>query len=370
MEFINATRMAASYNFGLDPSGRDLLVIVVKGTFVLPMTGGDVRLLDDQVPLVMADTFTGQPGTSAPLHEVDFAPRKGMCDVLLVGHARAPDSRPLQRMTVGLRVGRLTKAFDVVGDRVWLDGSAGTSASAPRHFSEMPVSYDVAFGGTSTASDDVRQHDAFLSNPVGRGWGTSRTGESLDGKPLPNTEETGQVVRRASGNYRPMALGPLGRGWSQRVRFAGTYDDGWRRDAFPFLPSDFDELFYQAAPEDQQIPIPSTPLDITLTGFTANGPRHFTLPSFEAPVHVFPKDGGHARFDAKLDTMVFEPDHDRITLTWRYTHPLRRDPHEVAQVLVGRKSEAWWRARGSGKAYYASLAEAGLARSNDSSPDG
>ena len=36
MELINATRMVAGYNMGLEPSGRELLVVVIKGTFVLP----------------------------------------------------------------------------------------------------------------------------------------------------------------------------------------------------------------------------------------------------------------------------------------------------------------------------------------------
>ena len=76
MELINATRMAAGYNVGLEVGGRELLVIVVKGTFVLPRAGEPVVLHENQVPLVVADTFSGEPGFSAPVHEVDFAPRK------------------------------------------------------------------------------------------------------------------------------------------------------------------------------------------------------------------------------------------------------------------------------------------------------
>jgi len=36
MELINATRMVAGYNMGLEPSGRELLVVVIKGTFRFP----------------------------------------------------------------------------------------------------------------------------------------------------------------------------------------------------------------------------------------------------------------------------------------------------------------------------------------------
>jgi hypothetical protein len=44
MELINATRMVAGYNMGLEPSGRELLLVVIKGTFVLPKPGEQVRL--------------------------------------------------------------------------------------------------------------------------------------------------------------------------------------------------------------------------------------------------------------------------------------------------------------------------------------
>ena len=120
MELVNATRMTVGYNTGLEPSARELLVVVVKGTFQLPRAPDErLRLAGEQLPLVMADTFTGEPGFSAPRYEVDFAPRKRRCDVLLVGSAHAPDARPVVRVQVGLRVGAMTKTFSVVGDRHW-----------------------------------------------------------------------------------------------------------------------------------------------------------------------------------------------------------------------------------------------------------
>jgi hypothetical protein len=172
MELINGTRMVAGFNMGLEPSGRELLVVVIKGTFILPKPGETLRLHDEQLPLVMADTFTGQPGFSAPLQEVDFAPRKHQCDVLLTGSAHAPGGRPVTRTQVALSVGRMCKTIDVVGPRVWQAGLTGIRASDPQAFVRQPVSYDQAFGGVDQASDDPREHDAFMRNPVGKasGW--------------------------------------------------------------------------------------------------------------------------------------------------------------------------------------------------------
>jgi hypothetical protein len=345
MELINATRMTAGYNMGLEPSGRELLVVVIKGTFVLPKSGEQVRLHDEQLPLIMADTFTGEPGFSAPVYEIDFAPRKHACDVLLVGHARPPEGRQVTRLRAGLRVGPMEKVFDVVGDRVWQAGLTGISASTPQPFTEMPISYDRAFGGSDRYSEDESEHDAYLPNPVGRGWHKHLKNAWVDGTPLPNTEEVGQGVGFPRDKYQPMALGPLGRGWPQRARFAGTYDQQWLDEVFPFLPKDFDERYYQAAPLDQQLPPPKGSMEVLLNSFTADGPRQFMLPHFDAPVHVFPKRGDREDLSAILDSIVFEPDLERFTMSWRVARPLKRNMHEIAQVLVGKKGKEWWQQR-------------------------
>lgn len=345
MELINATRMVAGFNMGLEPSGRELLVIVIKGTFTLPKTGEPVRLADKQLPLIMADTFTGEPGFSSPVHEIDFAPRKQSCDVLLLGSAHAPEGRQVTRMRVGLRVASMEKSFDVIGDRVWQAGLTGISASVPQPFSTMPISYDLAFGGADRYSDDESEHDAYLPNPVGRGWHKHLKNAWVDGTPLPNTEELGNAVNSPRDKCKPMSLGPVGRGWPQRARFAGTYDDKWLAEVFPFLPKDFDERYYLAAPEDQQVPVPKGPMNVVLNGFTSDGSRHFVLPHFEAPVHIFPKHGEREDLAATLDTILFEPDHERFTMSWRVARPLKKSMHEIAQVMIGKRGSEWWQQR-------------------------
>lgn len=345
MELINATRMTAGYTMGLEPSGRELLVVVVKGTFVLPRTGEAVRLADDQLPLVMADTFSGEPGFSAPVHEADFAPRKPACDVLLLGSAYAGAGSEVRRRRVTFGVGPMQKTIEVVGPRTWQVSARGVTASRPEHFPRLPLSYDVAFGGTDRRGADPSAHDAYADNPVGRGWFKHRHADGMDGAPLPSTEEPGQPITDPHGSYRPMAFGPLARAWPARARYAGTYDQRWLDDDFPFLPRDFDERHYQSAPPDQQIPLPHGPLEVVLSGLTPDGERRFTLPCFEAPVHVFPKRGEREDHVASIDTIVFEPDAERFTMTWRLARPLKKSLHEVAQVLVGRKGREWWQQR-------------------------
>lgn len=345
MELINGTRMPAAYTMGREPSGRDLLVVAVKGTFRIPAHGEHGRLADEQVPLITADAFTGAPGMSAPVYEMDFAPRKRRCDVLLLGNAHAPHGRPALRVPVDVRVGDMHKTFAVVGDRAWRAGIAGISASDPKPFTSMPVTYDRAFGGADDRDDDRSRHTAFTRNPVGRGFHKQMRSEWVDGTALPNTEELDRPVTWPDRDYVPMAFGPIGRGWEPRRRYAGTYDQHWLDEHFPFLPPDFDEAYYQAAPLDQQIAHPGGGEPVTLVNLTVDGHVGFTLPTFDAPVHFFPKRGGREDGKLVLDTIVIEPDEGRFTLTWRATRPLKRDMFEVAQIIVGRKAPAWWSAR-------------------------
>lgn len=345
MELINSTRMVAGYTMGMEPSGRELLVVVIKGTFHLPKPGEAVRLHEEQLPLVMADTFTGAPGLSAPVYEVDFAPRKQACDVLLIGSAYSPHARPTARLPVGLRIGNWSKSFAVVGRRHWEVGLAGISASAPAPFISQPIGYDVAFGGTDLRDEDPSKHGAYMRNPVGRGYHKQLKREWVDSAPLPNTEEVNRPITRPDQDYAPMAFGPLGRGWESRSRYAGTYDEQWLADHFPFLPPDFDERYYQAAPLDQQLPIPVGGQDVSLLNLTPDGLRNFRLTDFEAPVHIFPKKGEREDYLASLDTIVFEPDRERFTLSWRVCRPLKKNMFEIAQILVGKKGREWWQQR-------------------------
>jgi len=352
---INSTGMLANYTLGVEPSGRELLVVVVKESFRFPQRGEMPTRLDEQLPLIMADTFTGEPGFSAPLEEVDFAPRKLRCDIMLSASALAPNGRPTDRVTVGVRVGGWTKSFSVVGDRQWVSGVTGIRSTTPVPFVRMPISYDVAFGGLDAFHEDLAEHKAFMLNPVGRGWHYHLKSKYVDGSPMPNTEEIGRSVTAPNGSYLPMSFGPVGRGWSSRLPLAGTYDQHWIDNVFPFLPADFRDEYYQAAPSDQQVPYLQGGEEVMLLNMTEGGRTVFRLPALDIPVTFFNRIGGHDERKAALDTLVLMPDKGVFTMTWRVALPLRKNIFEISEVLIGHASRAWWRARELGKTYYPSL---------------
>ncbi|MGH8354466.1 MAG: DUF2169 family type VI secretion system accessory protein [Pseudomonas sp.] len=357
MELLNATRLVAAYTQGLAPDGRESLVVIAKGTFNLPLDGAEPVLAETQRPLLMADSFYGEPGLSAPRQEMDFAPVKPFCDVLVLGKAHAPGGRPATQVTAGIRVGRVSKALAVVGPRQWQAGMLGVSAGVAQPFIEQDISYAQAFGGTHPLADDPELRHCYLDNPVGRGWFPRAIATAdIVGMPLSATEELGQPIDSASGDYRPMALGPIGRGWPLRAGFAGTYDEAWLADCFPFLPADFDTRYYQAAPPDQQTEHLRGGEEVLLLNLTPQERAGFCVPKLEVPVTFFLKKGGHETVQALIDTLLIDTDARRIEITWRISRPLKRNMFEIVQVLVGSMSNAWWRARALGKDYYPSLA--------------
>lgn len=356
MELLNASQLIAAYTLGMERDGRESLVVVAKGTFNLPMDGRAATLADTQQPLLMADTFLGEPGLSAPRQEMDFAPAKRFCDVLVCGKAYAPGGRPVTQLTAGIRVGRMSKAFSVLGPRHWQPGLLGVSPSSPQPFTEQRITYDQAYGGSHPTVNAPHLRDCYLDNPSGCGWyPRGMDSAHIVGRPMPNTEEVGKPIDSHSGTFRPMALGPIGRSWPQRARFAGTYDDAWLADCFPFLPGDFDTRYFQAAPEDQQIDHLRGGEDVLLLNLTAQEHAGFRIPEMEVPVTFFLKKGGHQTVSAVIDTLLIDTDSGQVQLTWRVSRVLRRNVFEIAQVLVGTMPTGWWRARALGKDYYPSL---------------
>ena len=148
-----------------------------------------------------------------------------------------------------------------------------------------------------------------------------------------------------------MAFGSIGRGWPSRIRHAGTYDQDWIDNVFPFLPADFDTRYFQCAPEDQQIGAPEGGEPVVMINLTPDGRREFALPSVEVPVVFFRRRAERVETRGVLDTLLFEPDAERFSMVWRASLKLQCDIFEIPQAVVGRMSRAWWRSIETGKSY-------------------
>lgn len=359
MNFENHTPYPAGWALGFEPDGRELLVIAIKATFDLPKKGQTPQEAQEHAPLVEADEFTGEPGYSATLYESDYAHRKPYCDVLLQGSAYAPENRPAEKVMVSLQVGRMHKAFNVIGDRRWDRILMHATPSLPLPFSKKAVSYDCAYGGVDIHPNDKTKVKTYGHNPIGVGYYPYSSGKHLQGKPLPNTEEIGKPIKASkSGAFSPMAFGPVGRNFSRRIKFAGTYDQKWLDHRAPFWPHDFDYQYFQAAPVEQWIPYPQGGEPVIIKNLTPEGIVSFALPKWEVPVLFVPYQGKADQMMPVIDTVFFEPDQNRFTMTGRIARPLKRDCFELKEVLVGGSIKVWRRKQKSdGKPYYKGISE-------------
>lgn len=359
MKFTNESGLEGGWTFGFERDGRELLVVVIKGTYVLPENGTEAALAQEQIKLIEADEFTDEPGYSAPLHESDYSHRKLKCDVVLNGSAYAPAGFAAGSVEVMLRVGAMQKSFYVFGERRWEDYLL--SASYPTAFTQSPISYNGAYGGADFNDDQPDKVATYVENPVGMGYHPIRSRWSLIGKLLPNTAEGRTPISEVNGRYRPMAFGPVGRNFFPRYRHAGTYDQQWLDNEAPFWPKDFSYSYFQCAPEDQQVAFLDGGEEVELRNLTQDGRRRFKVPQRRVPVTFLPQHGEDVRTNAVCDTFVLEPDLARFSLTWRAVLPLSRNLFELKETIVGELPYSWYsrrRAEKAGKRYYANVAEA------------
>lgn len=357
MDFVNKSGVQAGWTMGFDRDGREMIIVAVKATFSIPGNEKTEPVLAaEQVPLTESDTFTGEPGLSAPIYESDYAHRKPRCDVLLNGSAYAPNGKEAERVTVSLRVGTMEKSFDVVGNRQWKRGILLVDSTYPEPFTVMPISYDRAFGGVDRSQEDPLKHRWYPTNHAGVGYHDCLDPKFIDGKPLPNTEETGRKVIHPQGKYKPMSFGSIGRAWQPRPIYAGTYDQEWLDNQAPFWPDDFDYRYFQAALEDQQRSYPQGGEEVVLTNLTPRGITRFRLSRMEMPVVMIPAQGREFQAETRIDTLFIEPDQRRFMLTWRATVPMKRSCFDIIQTIVGGDLRSVRRARSTaGKTRYASL---------------
>lgn len=325
LQFRNHTPFTGTILLMPDPDGIDSLYTVVKATFTL---GDSVGLAEDQVPVSTRQEHHGDPGTTSIKVPSDVSLMKPGTDVLLIGNAYAPDGRSTTEMDVSLNLGPIRKIVRVFGDRVWRRG-AGWSMSRPAEFDTMPLAWERAFGGTMGAGEARREEPR---NPVGIGFSALCGADAEEDLWLPNLEDPSDLTSSWNQSTTPACFAPIAAHWEPRRNYAGTYDDSWQQERAPYLPPDFDPRFLQVAPLDQIVPgyLQGGEL-VEVMGASRYGTLRFRLPVVDLSIG-YVLDGDLQKRPAVLDTVLIEPDLDRVQLVWRAVLPCDKKALRVNEV--------------------------------------
>ena len=101
-------------------------MVAVRCSFLI-RPDGRTEVHSQQEAPVFAPEFHGDPATSSLKYDSDFYLQASATDILLHGHAHAPDGQAVTRVDVGMRIGTLTKILRVTGERVYRDDAVRLS---------------------------------------------------------------------------------------------------------------------------------------------------------------------------------------------------------------------------------------------------
>jgi hypothetical protein len=259
MQIENRTPYRVMLMPGLDPDGREVVTLIVKGAFALDGRNRPEPLSPaEQVDIVMADEPAGEPGLSPTKVESDLAMIKPATDLILLGFAYAPRGGTSRKFEVGFSVGQHVQL-----------GELTCEEKASRVALHEMERYEPAAGWFGT-----------LAGPFGFGF-------------FPK-------------NRTP------------RVKFAGTYDEEWSAKRAPLLPEDFDARFFQSAFPGLIHPGALRGNEsLSALGVTPDGQLRTTLPGEGISARAI-LEGSEITERPRLDTVILEPEHRRLVLIWRW----------------------------------------------------
>ncbi len=238
-----------------------------------PVTG------ESETGLVIAkQTFSYASGRAEPaapkllehdIRDPDIQPRmptgsdywigKPAVDVVVKGMAFAPGGTPTYQMSVSVKVDRTEKSVMVTGDRVARFDTRGVCEfSRPEPFTQMPITWDNAYGGIDKRVPVDEQDPKYYlvqaavdhpglypRNPFGKGYLVdARPNEEY---PLPNVEDPKELL-----TPQRMVTGDPAQWWRQPLSWGLDFVHPMMYPRYCFAYPDTDAWF--RGPEDERMP--------------------------------------------------------------------------------------------------------------------
>ncbi|WBS02110.1 DUF2169 domain-containing protein [Pseudoduganella sp. SL102] len=248
----------------------------------------------------------------------DLAPPKPAFDVIVAGYATAPAGHARLSIDAGIRIG---------------NHKAGMRAFAPRYWHRLWLGYEARPVGPMVARVPL----SYALADWDSGFAGGEPAEQGD-RPvyLPWIEALDAASRPRRHARVPAGLGFWPENAAHRSMYSGTYDDAWQQERAPDLPADFDPRFYNCAHKDLQLPappIPGTPIRLVHLG--QQPAIDCAFPSLSLAVQARTAAGHtHPALPMTPDTLVIEPEHDRLSVVWRVLIPAGAQADSVRTVRL------------------------------------
>ncbi len=316
----------------------------IKGLAVTLFFKATFRLHPDRAPTPWEEK-EGEPKPDPPSGDlmIDGDARKGLgyasdyvsykpcAEFTAIGTAYPPAGEE-KKFFAKMRVGDCSRTLGVVGERRWVYGPAGLvehlgeSRTPPK---ATRLSYDNAWG----APDDPL-------NPLGCG----KVGQKTHLLELPES-----WINLRNINAMPAVFAPMPPDSPLRKSKLGTYGPEWVAKGWPWLPSDFDFSYFNAAPPGQWIKgylrgdeelefghmHPQVPHYTTrLPGLR---PRCFvnTITNWRVGLPPEEEQREFSEVPMHLDTLWADMDKEKLVLVWRGRTPIRsRKLRDLESLLI------------------------------------
>lgn len=306
LQINNKTPFAAQIATFPNEQGIDSLYVIIKGTFVM---GQQWTLAETQTAPQQGDEYWGEPGESSIKALNDMHIGKVASDIIMQGNACAPNQQPVTQLDVSLTVGQVSKTVRVFGDRHWQNGRP----SQPAPFQEMPLVYERAFGGQYQTDEQIFTEER---NPIGCGFVGKRSTQEVEGLPVPNIEDPNQLITQIKDTPPPAGFAATYGHWAPRNQWAGTYDEHWQATRAPYLPTDFDKRFLNAAHPELVYPgYLQGGEAITITGMHPAGTLNLSVPYVKIKCDV-KLQNENITLQPHIETLTIEPNKQQISMVW------------------------------------------------------
>jgi len=325
LEIDNKPPFAANLTPLTQRDGIDVVAVYLAASF--QSLNSQWLVCDKQTPAPLADEYWDDEKPSSVKYPGQLSFDKPLTDLIINGTAISPNQVPTPAIAVAAQIGDRNISMHVYGERVWNHGQV----TRPEPFMRLPLTWENAYGGSELVEGE---EESFACNPYGKGWMPDGSEvEAFNGKPLPNIEWPDQLIYSTKQQPSPAGFAASSPHMPSRAQYTGTYDAAWQQQQAPFLPSDFNSAFFNAAVPAFQLPseqLLGQPL--RLLNLNATSDITINLPTMGVSGEAIYNNSKHSLI-FKLLTVLVESENLIVRLYWQAIAPV---PRTLADLKVFR----------------------------------